>query len=255
MMKLPQYFYLFYFYFYFFLFPFSFFLPSPLPTLPNPNPNSNLSQNPNHNHLLKSHLNAPFSPQNLLCFLKLNPCPCSNGIFSCSQTEPIFRFAINACCRVRKLDDVVVAFDSMRKLIDGKPSVLYNRMIRDRVKPDLFTFNILLSSYCRNSQCGLALDLFKEMKEKGASPNVISFNTMIKIRKFQKAKKKRLGRVGRGKEKKKKKKGKERKKKVRGNFVILLSKKMLRVPRCDLLQTRGSILLFFKIRDNFYNFM
>ena len=92
-------------------------------------------------------------------------------------------------------------------------------MIRDRVKPDVFTFNILLSSYCRNSQCGLALDLFKEMKEKGASPNVISFNTLIKTHKFQKAKKKGLGRVGseevrRGKEEERRKgKGKRKEKK------------------------------------------
>ncbi|KAL5559162.1 hypothetical protein UlMin_035373 [Ulmus minor] len=119
--------------------------------------------------------------RSLLEFLVSSPCPCSDGIFSCSRIEPIFRFAINAYCRAGKLDDAVVAFNSMGKLIDGKPSVvlynilingfvkfaqndqafeLYNQMIRDRVKPDVFTFNILLSSYCRNSQCGLALDLF-----------------------------------------------------------------------------------------------
>ncbi|KAL5573318.1 hypothetical protein UlMin_022915 [Ulmus minor] len=181
--------------------------------------------------------------QSLLEFLVSSSYPCSDGIFSCSQIEPIFRFAINAYCRARKLDDALVAFDSMRKLIDGKPSVviynilingfvkfarndqafeLYNRMIRDRVKPDVFTFNILLSSSCRNSQYGLALDLFKEMKEKGASPNVISFNTLIKIYKFQKAKKKGLGRVGsdevgRGEGIKKKKRKRERKKK--GNKI------------------------------------
>ncbi|KAL5548848.1 hypothetical protein UlMin_004079 [Ulmus minor] len=147
--------------------------------------------------------------RSFLEFLVSSLFPCSDGIFSCSQTEPIFRFAINVYCRVGKLDATIVAFNSMRILIDGKPSVvlynilingfvkfarndqafeLYNRMIRDRVKPYVFTFNILLRSYCRNSQCGLALDLFKEMKEKGSSPNVISFNTLIKIRKFQKAK-------------------------------------------------------------------
>ncbi|KAL5575828.1 hypothetical protein UlMin_017527 [Ulmus minor] len=184
-----------------------------------------------------------FELWSLLEFLVFSPCPCSDGTFSCSRTEPIFKFAINAYCRAGKLDDVVVAFDSMRKLIDGKPSVvlykilingflkfarndqafeLYNRMIRDRVKPDVFTFNILLSSYCRNSQYGLALDLFKEMKEKGVSPNVISFNTLIKIHKFHKAKKKGLGRVGseemgrgEGRRKKKRKKKGKRKKKVK----------------------------------------
>ncbi|KAL5561486.1 hypothetical protein UlMin_031233 [Ulmus minor] len=159
--------------------------------------------------------------RSLLEFLVSSPCPCSDGIFSCSQTEPIFQFAINAYCRAGKLDDAIVAFDSMRKLIDRKPSVflynilingfvkfarndqafeLYNRMIRDRVKPDVFTFNILLSSYCRNSQYGLPLDLFKEMKEKGASPNVISFNTLIKNSQISKSKEKGIGEggIGRG---------------------------------------------------------
>ncbi|XP_028795528.1 pentatricopeptide repeat-containing protein At2g36240-like [Neltuma alba] len=137
----------------------------------------------------------------LLQFMVSNPCPCSDGIFSCSRTESIFQFSINAFCKARKLDDAVFAFECMRRLIDGKPNVVicnclihgfvkcgrhdkalefYDRMIRDRVKPDVFTFNILISSYCRNSQFGLALDLFKEMREKGCNPNVVTFNTLIK---------------------------------------------------------------------------
>ncbi|CAL9026475.1 unnamed protein product [Prunus brigantina] len=137
----------------------------------------------------------------LLSFMVSNPCPCSDGIFSCPRTEPIFQFAINAYCRVGRLGDAVNAFDSMRKLIDGRPSVvvynilihgfvkcgqhdkalgLYDKMMKDRVKADVFTFNILISSYCRNSQFGLALELFKDMREKGCSPNVVSFNTLIK---------------------------------------------------------------------------
>uniref|UniRef100_A0A2N9HWC1 Pentacotripeptide-repeat region of PRORP domain-containing protein n=1 Tax=Fagus sylvatica TaxID=28930 RepID=A0A2N9HWC1_FAGSY len=137
----------------------------------------------------------------LLQFMASNPCPCSDGIFSCSRTEPIFRFSINAYCRVGKLDDAVVAFECMKKLIDGRPSValynilihgfvkcgehckalqVYDKMIKDRVKPDVYTFNILISSYCRNKRFGLALELFKEMREKGCSPNVVSFNTLIR---------------------------------------------------------------------------
>jgi hypothetical protein len=41
-----------------------------------------------------------------------SPCPCSDGIFSCPPTEPIFRFLINAYYRVERLDVVVVAFET-----------------------------------------------------------------------------------------------------------------------------------------------
>ncbi|KAF2285188.1 hypothetical protein GH714_038981 [Hevea brasiliensis] len=99
-----------------------------------------------------------------------------------------------------KLDDALLAFETMRKLIDGRPIVavynvlihgyvkcgqhdkvteIYNRMLKDRVKPDVFTFNILISSYCRNKKFEMALELFREMREKGCSPNVVSFNTLI----------------------------------------------------------------------------
>ncbi|RVW68168.1 Pentatricopeptide repeat-containing protein [Vitis vinifera] len=78
-----------------------------------------------------------------------NPCPCSDGIFSCPREHE-------------------------------KVMTVYEKMIKDRVKPDVFTFNSLISSCCRNSQFGLALEMFKEMKDKGCSPNVVSFNTLIK---------------------------------------------------------------------------
>ncbi|CAM8994889.1 unnamed protein product [Rhodiola kirilowii] len=118
----------------------------------------------------------------VLDFIFSNPCPCSDGIFSCPRTEDIFRFSLNAFCRVGRLDDALKVFDKMRKMIDGKPNVavynmlihgfvkrmeheraveLYHRMLKDRVKPDVYTFNILISSYCRNSLFGLAL---REMK-------------------------------------------------------------------------------------------
>ena len=122
-----------------------------------------------------------------------NPCPCSDGIFSCPKSEPIFRFALNAFCKVGILDDAEIAFANMGRMIDGKPSVaiynilingyarrrehekamaVYEKMIKDRVKPDVFIFNTLIRS-CRNSLFGLALEMFKEMKDKGRSPNVL----------------------------------------------------------------------------------
>ncbi|PPS06297.1 hypothetical protein GOBAR_AA14352 [Gossypium barbadense] len=138
--------------------------------------------------------------RSLLSFVVANPCPCSPGIFSCPQIEPLFRFVIDAFCRSRKLSDAVFAFESMKKLIDGRPSVViynvmingylksgdfdnalrfYERMEKDRVKPDVCTFNTLISGYCRNGKFESGLKLFKEMKEKSCRPNVVSFNTLI----------------------------------------------------------------------------
>ncbi|CAN1277343.1 Pentatricopeptide repeat-containing protein At2g36240 [Linum perenne] len=137
----------------------------------------------------------------LLQFIASNPCPCSEGIFCCPRIEPIFHLAVNAYCKAGSLDSGFAAFESMRKLIDGKPSVaiynglingfvksgnhakgleVYNIMLKDRVKPDVFTFNILINSYCKNKKFEMALELFREMKEKGCTPNVVSFNTLIR---------------------------------------------------------------------------
>lgn len=56
----------------------------------------------------------------------------------------------------------------------------YDRFIKDRVKSDVFIFNILISSYCRSSNFDLVLGLFKEMRVKGCEFNVVSFNILIK---------------------------------------------------------------------------
>ncbi|GER29059.1 pentatricopeptide repeat-containing protein [Striga asiatica] len=141
------------------------------------------------------------SLRSLLEFIASNPCPCSDGIFSCPKIESIFRVSISSFCRSGRLDDALYSFDIMRRLIDGKPDValynivvqgfvklgkvekgveFYEKMIRDRVKPDVVTFNTLISGYCRNSKFDQALEVFGEMKEKGCLPNVVSFNTLIK---------------------------------------------------------------------------
>ena len=150
--------------------------------------------------LLKKKGCPPFSAPQPINPMVSNPCPCSDGIFSCPKSEPIFRFGLNAFCKVGILDDAEIAFANMGRMIDGKPSVaiynilingyarrrehekamaVYEKMIKDRVKPDVFIINTLIRS-CRNSLSGLALEMFKEMKDKGRSPNVFSFHTLIK---------------------------------------------------------------------------
>ncbi|XP_073149793.1 uncharacterized protein [Henckelia pumila] len=137
----------------------------------------------------------------LLEFIATNPCPCADGIFSCPKIEAIFRVSIGAFCRSGKFENALFAFDTMKRLIDGKPDValynivihgflkfgkldkgveFYGRMIRDMVNPDVVTFNTLISGYCKSNKFALALDVFQEMKDKGCLPNVVCFNTLIK---------------------------------------------------------------------------
>ncbi|CAN6451550.1 unnamed protein product [Victoria cruziana] len=138
-------------------------------------------------------------PHILDCMLA-HPCPCSQGIFSCPHLDTIFTFAINTFCKLRRLDEAMFLFSNMRKVIDGRPSVVvynmllsciakcrshesaikfYASMLEDKVKPNIFTFNILVSSYCRNSQFDSAIGLFKEMRTKGCVPDVVTFNTLM----------------------------------------------------------------------------
>ncbi|KAE8693960.1 Pentatricopeptide repeat-containing protein [Hibiscus syriacus] len=114
-----------------------------------------------------------FSPlRSLLTFIAANPCPCSPGIFSCPEMEPLFRSVIDALCRSRKLDDAVFAFETMKKLIDGRPGVVI--------------YNVLINGYLKNGDFEEALRFYKRMEiervkpdEKGCRPNVVSFNTLI----------------------------------------------------------------------------
>ncbi|GKE03252.1 pentatricopeptide repeat-containing protein [Tanacetum coccineum] len=115
--------------------------------------------------------------------------------------KPIFCFAINSFCNVGRFDDVVLGFDNMCKLVDGKGNVaiynimihsfvkykicengveFYGRMIKDRVKPVVVTFNILTKGLFRNSKFGLALEVSKEIRVNGCVPDMVTFNTLIK---------------------------------------------------------------------------
>jgi pentatricopeptide repeat protein len=53
-------------------------------------------------------------------------------------------------------------------------------MVKHRIKPDVFTFNILTSGYCRNFKFTFALEMFDEMRKMGCHPNVVTFNTLIR---------------------------------------------------------------------------
>ncbi|CAN7103866.1 unnamed protein product, partial [Brassica rapa subsp. narinosa] len=135
----------------------------------------------------------------LLLFVASNPCPCASGIFSCPKLESLFSSGIDAFCRAGKMDYALLAFETMKRLIDGKISVgVYNTVLngyvkkkgcdmekalgfyKRMVKVDACTFNILINGYCRSGEFEMALGVFKEMRERGCEPNVVSFNTIIR---------------------------------------------------------------------------
>ncbi|KAG2326644.1 hypothetical protein Bca52824_009372 [Brassica carinata] len=129
----------------------------------------------------------------LLLFISSSPCPCASGIFSCPKLETLFNSAVDAFCRAGKMDYALLAFETMKRLIDGKPSVgvyntvlngyvkkgcdmekalgFYKRMGKERVKLDVCTFNILINGYCKSGEFEMAFGLFKEMRERGCEPN------------------------------------------------------------------------------------
>ena len=81
------------------------------------------------------------------------------------------------------MDYALLAFETMKRLIDGKPSVgvyntvlngyvkkgcdmekalgFYKRMGKERVKLDVCTFNILINGYCKSGEFEMAFGLLR----------------------------------------------------------------------------------------------
>ncbi|KAL2227306.1 UNVERIFIED_CONTAM: Pentatricopeptide repeat-containing protein, chloroplastic [Sesamum indicum] len=57
---------------------------------------------------------------------------------------------------------------------------LYDEMLRTYgVKPDLYTFNILIRGFCMNSKVDEAFRMFKEMERFECEPDLITYNTIV----------------------------------------------------------------------------
>ncbi|KAK4385227.1 Pentatricopeptide repeat-containing protein, chloroplastic [Sesamum angolense] len=57
---------------------------------------------------------------------------------------------------------------------------LYDEMLRTYgVKPDLYTFNILIRGFCVNSMVDEAFRMFKEMERFECEPDLITYNTIV----------------------------------------------------------------------------
>ncbi|PIN26918.1 hypothetical protein CDL12_00321 [Handroanthus impetiginosus] len=57
---------------------------------------------------------------------------------------------------------------------------LYDEMLRTYgVKPDLYTFNILIKGFCMNSKVDEAFRMFKEMERFDCKPDLVTYNTIV----------------------------------------------------------------------------
>ncbi|XP_009148288.1 pentatricopeptide repeat-containing protein At1g09820 [Brassica rapa] len=56
---------------------------------------------------------------------------------------------------------------------------VYKEMIRRRIQPNVFTFNVVINSFCKKGKMEKAKDVMEDMKVYGTSPNVVSYNTLI----------------------------------------------------------------------------
>ncbi|XP_042502168.1 pentatricopeptide repeat-containing protein At5g39710 [Macadamia integrifolia] len=55
----------------------------------------------------------------------------------------------------------------------------YGEMIRSGVSPNVYTYNILLRGCCVEGKLDKAFEVFSEMESKGCAPNVVTFNTLV----------------------------------------------------------------------------
>lgn len=56
---------------------------------------------------------------------------------------------------------------------------LYEDMISSGISPNVYTYNILIRCFCSNGNIEKGLQFFDKMAEKGCLPNVVTYNTLI----------------------------------------------------------------------------
>ena len=61
----------------------------------------------------------------------------------------------------------------------GHAEQVYKGIIKRRVKPELTTFNVLISGLCKAAKLNKAGDFFEDIKAWGLSPIVVIYNTLI----------------------------------------------------------------------------
>ncbi|KAK4424183.1 Pentatricopeptide repeat-containing protein [Sesamum alatum] len=67
---------------------------------------------------------------------------------------------------------------SARGYVESARSV-YFEMIDNGISPNVFTYNILIRGLCANKEMDKGLGFLEEMEKKGCLPNVVTYNTLI----------------------------------------------------------------------------
>ncbi|XP_044487917.1 pentatricopeptide repeat-containing protein At5g39710 [Mangifera indica] len=56
---------------------------------------------------------------------------------------------------------------------------VYDEMIRSKISPNVFTYNILIRGFCVEGNLDMGLRFFSQMEKNGCLPNVVTYNTLI----------------------------------------------------------------------------
>ncbi|CAA0826453.1 Pentatricopeptide repeat-containing protein [Striga hermonthica] len=121
---------------------------------------------------------------------------------ACGSSSAVFDLVIKALSNLKLIDRAlnmmtlarnhgfmpsVLSYNSILEAIIRKSAPgyvefagnVYQGMIDHGVSPNVFTYNILIRGLCANKEIGKGLCFFNEMEKKGCLPNVVTYNTLI----------------------------------------------------------------------------
>ncbi|EPS66849.1 hypothetical protein M569_07924, partial [Genlisea aurea] len=56
---------------------------------------------------------------------------------------------------------------------------VFHEMMENGISPNVYTYNVLIRGLCANKEMNQGLSLFEQMEKRGVLPNVVTFNTVI----------------------------------------------------------------------------
>lgn len=63
---------------------------------------------------------------------------------------------------------------------------IYRQMQASGVKPDVYTYNILINGCAQDKDVSTAFELVDIMRQEGLSPDVVTFNSLLKVGPYMK---------------------------------------------------------------------
>ncbi|KAL0559677.1 hypothetical protein IC582_000042 [Cucumis melo] len=135
-----------------------------------------------------------------------------NSYHQCKSSSAVFDLVVKSCARVNLINkalnivnlakshgfmpgvlsynavlDAVIRTKQSVKMAEG----VFKEMIESGVSPNVYTYNILIRGFCTAGNLEMGLSFFGEMERNGCLPNVVTYNTIIdaycKLRKIDEA--------------------------------------------------------------------